>query len=85
MMKSSPMEAGSLHGLHLVVNDLAAAHAELVGRGVAVSELHHYDVAGESTPGADPNHGDYSTFMDLRDPDGNTWLIQEVGYVAAEG
>ena len=84
MMKTSPMEPGSLHGLHLVVNDLAAAHAELVGRGVAVGEPYHYGAAGQSTPGIDPNHADYSSFMDLRDPDGNTWLIQEVGYVAAE-
>jgi len=85
MMNASPMKPGSLHGLHLVVNDLAAAHAELLGRGVAVSEPYHYDTAGQSTSGIDPGHGDYSTFMDLRDPDGNTWLIQEVGYVATEG
>jgi predicted enzyme related to lactoylglutathione lyase len=85
MMKTSPMAPGSLHGLHLVVSDVAAAHAELVGRGVAVSEPYHYDVAGQSTPGIDPKHGDYSTFMNLRDPDGNTWLIQEVGYPAAAG
>jgi hypothetical protein len=85
MLNTSPMEPGSLHGLHLVVNDLAAAHAELVGRGVGVSEPYHYDVAGQSTPGIDPNHADYSTFMNLRDPDGNTWLIQEVGYAATQG
>ncbi len=84
MMKTSPMEPGSLHGLHLVVSDLAAAHEELAGRGAAVGEPYHYGAAGESTPGIDPNHTSYSSFMDLTDPDGNTWLVQEVGYVAAE-
>ena len=85
MMKTSPMEPGTLHGLHLVVNDIAAARAELVGRGVAIGEPYHYGVAGQHTPGIDPNHASYSTYMDMKDPDGNTWLIQEVGYVATQG
>ncbi len=83
MMKTSPMEPGSLHGLHLVVTDIEAARAELVGGGVAIGEAFHYDVAGQPVPGVDENHVDYSTFMELKDPDGNTWLIQEVGYAAA--
>ena len=84
MMKTAPMEPGTLHGLHLVVNDIVAAHEELTGRGVALGEPHHYDgIAGQPVPGIHEGHGDYETFIEMKDPDGNTWLIQEVGYAAA--
>jgi predicted enzyme related to lactoylglutathione lyase len=70
--------AGSLQGLHLIVCDIDAARAELVGRGAEVSELFHFD-AGRQAPGADPNRGDYNSFFSFGDPDGNGWLVQEVG------
>jgi catechol 2,3-dioxygenase-like lactoylglutathione lyase family enzyme len=70
---------GSYRGTHLVVTDIEAARAELVGRGVDVSEIRHFDrEAGEWNPGPDPNHARYNSFADFRDPDGNTWILQEV-------
>ena len=70
---------GSYRGTHLVVSDIEAARAELVGRGVEVSEIRHFDRdAGEWRPGADPDHGKYASFADFRDPDGNSWVLQEV-------
>ena len=72
-------EPGSYRGTHLVVTDLEAARAELVGRGVEVSEIRHYDRdAGEWRPGVDPDHGRYASYADFSDPDGNTWVLQEV-------
>ena len=72
-------EPGSYRGTHLVVTDLEAARAELVGRGVDVSEIRHYDrEAGEWRPGVDPDHGRYASYADFSDPDGNTWVLQEV-------
>ena len=69
---------GSYRGTHLVVADIEAARAELVGRGVDVSEIRHMTPEGWQ-PGADPEHGDYASFADFSDPDGNTWVLQEVG------
>jgi catechol 2,3-dioxygenase-like lactoylglutathione lyase family enzyme len=70
---------GSYRGTHLIVTDIDAARAELVERGVEVSEIRHFDRAqGEWTPGPDPNRGDYGSYADFADPDGNTWVLQEV-------
>jgi catechol 2,3-dioxygenase-like lactoylglutathione lyase family enzyme len=70
---------GSVEGLHLVVTDIVAARAHLAGRGVDINEVFHF-VSGERAPGVDPNRGDYNSFADFRDPDGNVWLLQEVGH-----
>jgi catechol 2,3-dioxygenase-like lactoylglutathione lyase family enzyme len=67
---------GSYRGTHLVVTDIEAAHAELTGRGVEVSDLRHMGPEGWK-PGADPDHTNYNSFADLSDPDGNTWVLQE--------
>ena len=67
---------GAVKGTHLVVRDIEAARAELVGRGVEVSEIRHMD-EGQWAPGADPQHRDYA-FADFSDPDGNSWVLQEV-------
>jgi catechol 2,3-dioxygenase-like lactoylglutathione lyase family enzyme len=70
---------GSYRGTHLVVTDIEAARAELVGRGVEVSEIRHFDREASSWhPGADPARSKYSSFADFSDPDGNTWVLQEV-------
>ena len=69
--------AGSLQGLHLVVADLDAARAELVGRGVEVSELFHFGATGQA-PGPHPDRSDHATFAQFTDPDGTGWLLQEV-------
>jgi catechol 2,3-dioxygenase-like lactoylglutathione lyase family enzyme len=70
-------EPGSYRGTHLVVADIEAARAQLVERGVDVSEIRHMGSNGW-TPGADPEHRDYASFADFGDPDGNTWVLQEV-------
>ena len=70
-------EPGSYRGTHLVVTDLEAARAELVGRGVEVSEIRHMTPEGWQ-PGADPEHARYNSFADFADHDGNTWVLQEV-------
>jgi catechol 2,3-dioxygenase-like lactoylglutathione lyase family enzyme len=70
---------GSYRGTHLVVADIEAARAALVERGVQVSEIRHFDrAAGEWKPGPDPDHATYNSFADFADPDGNTWVLQEV-------
>jgi catechol 2,3-dioxygenase-like lactoylglutathione lyase family enzyme len=71
------MAPGSLHGLHLIVGDIEAARKELVGHGVDASEPFHFGEAGQ-TPGLDPERRSYATFLTFHDPDGNTWLVQEV-------
>jgi catechol 2,3-dioxygenase-like lactoylglutathione lyase family enzyme len=70
-------EPGSYRGTHLVVADIEAARAELVGRGVEVSEIRHLTPEGWR-PGPDPAHADYGSFADFSDPDGNTWVLQDV-------
>ncbi len=69
---------GSVQGLQLVVADVDAARAELVGRGVEVSEPFHFGESGQE-PGPDPQRREYATFASFTDPDGNGWLLQEVG------
>lgn len=76
---------GSVQGLHLIVSDIEAARAELVGRGIDVSEVfhdvggifHHAGTEGRAT-GPDPERRDYGSFASFSDPDGNGWVLQEV-------
>ena len=68
---------GSVHGLHLVVPDLDAAHAELVGRSLDPGEMFHFAEGGRRS-GPDPRRASYNSFLSFDDPDGNTWLVQEV-------
>jgi catechol 2,3-dioxygenase-like lactoylglutathione lyase family enzyme len=68
---------GSYRGTHLIVFDIEAARAELVERGVDVSEIRHMGPSGWET-GPDPERRDYGSFADFSDPDGNTWVLQEV-------
>jgi catechol 2,3-dioxygenase-like lactoylglutathione lyase family enzyme len=70
---------GAVRGTHLVVTDIEQARAALVGRGVEVSDVRHMTPDG-FVPGADPAHADYNSFADFRDPDGNTWVLQERGH-----
>lgn len=80
----NPEKAGSAEGLHLVVSDLDAARAELVGRGVEVSEMYHFGPDGQQ-PGPDPQRRDYNSFVTFTDPDGTVWLVQEVKGAKAAG
>lgn len=68
---------GCVKGLHLIVTDIEAARAELVGRGVEASGIWHME-AGRQTPGPEPERRDYNSFLNFDDPDGNTWVVQEV-------
>ena len=76
---------GSVQGTFLVVDDIEAARAELVGHGVEVSDVFHFDgnllhVTGTKgrVPGPDPKGSSYFSFASFSDPDGNSWLLQEV-------
>lgn len=68
------MEPGSLKGLQLVVPDIKAAHAQLVERGVEVSDV---QVLGES-PRPMPDPLDNVGFVFFSDPDGNGWAVQQI-------
>ena len=81
---------GSAQGLYLIVSDVAAARAELLARGVKVSEVFH-DVSGvyagpdqpylfgrKRANGREPEHRSYRSFTSFNDPDGNGWLFQEI-------
>jgi catechol 2,3-dioxygenase-like lactoylglutathione lyase family enzyme len=74
----TPAASGSASG-YLVVSDIEAARAELVGSGVDVSEVSHR--AGPGKPpmsGRDPERRSYVSSATFSDPDGNRWLLQEV-------
>jgi hypothetical protein len=73
---------GAIQGHYLIVSDIKATRAELVARGVDVSEPIHFGPEGQ-TPGLDPARADYNSFVSFSDPDGNGWLIQEVKQRAA--
>jgi len=70
---------GSAEG-GLIVSGIEAAHADLVGRGVDASAIWHgppFPVEARQ-PGPDPDRASYGSFCSFTDPDGNTWLVQEV-------
>jgi catechol 2,3-dioxygenase-like lactoylglutathione lyase family enzyme len=76
---------GSVQGTFLVVDDLQAARAQLIGHGVDVSDVFHFDrsllrAAGITgrVPGRDPEGRSYFSFSSFNDPDGNGWLLQEI-------
>jgi catechol 2,3-dioxygenase-like lactoylglutathione lyase family enzyme len=81
---------GSAQGLYMIVSDIAAARAELLGRGVKIGEVFHDAngiYAGPDEPylfgrlrvsGRDPEHRSYRSFASFKDPDGNGWLLQEI-------
>ena len=75
---------GSLRNFYLVVTDLDATHTQLLERGTAVSAIRHKTPIGAwdggFAPGLDPARGDYASFANFSDPDGNSWVLQERGY-----
>jgi catechol 2,3-dioxygenase-like lactoylglutathione lyase family enzyme len=76
--------AGSLRNVHLVVTDLEATRASLLEREVKVSAIRHKTPIGAwdgaFASGLDPARGDYASFANFSDPDGNSWVLQERGY-----
>ena len=71
-------ELAPVQGLHLVVADIEAAVADLGSRGLEIDGPFHFGEQGQ-TPGAHPARGDYGSFASFADPDGNLWLLQEIG------
>jgi catechol 2,3-dioxygenase-like lactoylglutathione lyase family enzyme len=70
---------GSVQNLYLVVADIEAARAELNARGADVSETFHFTgFGGARVSGPDPEGRSYATLATFRDPDGNSWLLQEI-------
>jgi len=78
---------GSAQSLYLVVSDIMAARNQVIARGVDVSEVFHpgapgahFQPDGSSTrlSGPLPDHTSYRSYATFSDPDGNSWLLQEV-------
>ena len=78
---------GSAQGNYLIVSDIEAARAALVAGGAEVSKVFHPETpgaqfqaegAGGRVSGPAPDHASYRSFATFSDPDGNTWLIQEI-------
>jgi catechol 2,3-dioxygenase-like lactoylglutathione lyase family enzyme len=84
--KITPAAPGSAHGLYLIVSDIEAARNQLITRGAPLSEVFHAATPGAQfqpdgtgrVAGPALNHASYSSFATFYDPDGNTWLLQEV-------
>ena len=70
-------EPGSAQNTFLIVTDIEAAYDYLMGRGVEVSEVFHVGPDGP-VGGAAPEHASYGSLATFRDPDGNSWLLQEI-------
>jgi len=75
---------GSVGNVYLVVTDLEATRRRLLERGVKVGDIRHKTPIGawdgSFALGIDPARGDYASFADFSDPDGNGWVLQERGY-----
>jgi catechol 2,3-dioxygenase-like lactoylglutathione lyase family enzyme len=70
---------GSVQGLILVVDDIEAARAELIAKGVEVSEPFHFSgIRGPRLAGPDPERRSYASYASFSDPDGNSWVLQEI-------
>ena len=70
--------SGPLQGLFLVVDDIVAVREDLIGRGVEVSEIWHIEPGQGRMPGLDPQRRSYFSRASFADPDGNTWVLQEI-------
>jgi catechol 2,3-dioxygenase-like lactoylglutathione lyase family enzyme len=75
---TTTMKPGSLQGLFLVVEDIEATRNDLIRRGVEVSEIWHIEPGKGRVPGLDPQRRSYFSRATFADPDGNTWLLQEI-------
>jgi hypothetical protein len=73
-----PAGSDRLQRLLLVVDDIEAARAELVDRGIDVSEIFHALPGQAPQPGRDPEGRSYVSQAVFSDPDGNQWVLQEV-------
>ncbi len=77
---------GSVGDLYLIVADIEAARAEFVARGIEVSDVFHEAMLGARfraatngrLAGPAPDRASYGSFASFSDPDGNSWLLQEI-------
>ncbi len=73
---------GSMRHLELVTPDIIATRAELVERGIDVTEVYHGPGSPffpeARIPGPDPERTSYASYASFEDPDGNGWTLQEV-------
>lgn len=83
--RNVPAPPGPVKGLFLIVSDIEAAHDQLAALGAPVSDLFHgagaqFLPAGDAgrQSGRDPSGTSYTSFLSFDDPDGNTWLLQEI-------
>ena len=80
----TPAAPGSAQWVYLVVSDVKSAREDLVARGVEVSEVFHEGTLGDRfhnnawAAGPPPDNDSYGSFVSFSDPDGNTWLLQEI-------
>ena len=73
------MPPGSLQSAYLIVSDIGKTRTDLVECGIDVSEVFHFDgLLGPRVTGPDPKRGTYASFASFKDPDGNSWLLQEI-------
>jgi len=68
---------GSVQRTYLIVSDIEAARDALIAAGIEVSEIFHFGPNGPVS-GPDPEHGSYRSLATFSDPDGNSWLLQEI-------
>jgi catechol 2,3-dioxygenase-like lactoylglutathione lyase family enzyme len=68
---------GSAQRTYLIVSDIQAARDALIGAGIDVGEIFHLGANGPLS-GPDPEHGTYRSLALFSDPDGNSWLLQEI-------
>jgi catechol 2,3-dioxygenase-like lactoylglutathione lyase family enzyme len=81
---ASPSAPGSAQRTFLAVSDIVAARAALAAKGVDISEVFHIRDGGglfdadARESGRHPDRRSYASFAEFSDPDGNSWLLQEV-------
>jgi catechol 2,3-dioxygenase-like lactoylglutathione lyase family enzyme len=68
---------GSVQRTYLIVSDIEAARDAIIAAGVEVGKIFHFGPDGP-VGGPDPEHGSYRSLATFSDPDGNTWLLQEI-------
>jgi len=68
---------GSAQRTYLIVSDIEVARDTIIATGIEVSEIFHFGPSGPVS-GPDPEHGSYRSLASFSDPDGNSWLLQEI-------
>src|SRR4051794_33697964 len=75
--KRTSAAPGSAQNMFLIVSDIEAARDDLMRRGAKVTDLFHIGATGPAG-GPDPERRSYNSLASFSDPDGNSWLLQEI-------